>query len=206
MANIANAPVVFSGPYTTLTGTGVQYIPTTAAGVTAGLPSGNFFLTGPQSDLLNGSAFTVNFSGWYKSHGTSQTLAIGLYCNPFIASTNPTGNGTLTTVTAVASGTLTAGTTYDFSFSQRIFGEANANTLNFFNPVVSAAGGNIITTQTGLATPLAVTFASASQTSPITGINITYNWPLANFYVAITNGVSDTAATLQLTEFFISQG
>src|SRR5580698_7391516 len=115
---VAPAPVQFSGPYTVLTGTSVQYIPTTAAGVTAGLPSGNFALTAPESNLLNGSKFSVVFGGWFKSHGTSQTLAVGLYCNPFTSATAPTGNGTLTSATATASGTLTAGTYYDFSFTQ----------------------------------------------------------------------------------------
>jgi hypothetical protein len=203
MANIAQAPVEFSGPYTVLTGTAVQYIQTTAAGVTAGLPSGNFFLTSPQSDLLNGERFVVQFSGWFKSHGTSQTLAIGLYANPFTSSSNPTGNGTLTSATAVASGTLTAGTYYDFTFSQVMFGESNANTLTFGTPTIYIAGAAV--TQAQNSTPLAVTFGNASQTEPITGINNTFDWPLANFYVAVTDGVSDTTATLQLTEFFISQ-
>lgn len=203
MPNIAQAFVQFSGPYTVLTGTAVQYIPTTAAGVTAGLPSGNFFLTTPQSDLLNGERFQVNVGGWYKSHGTSQTLAVGLYCNPFIASTNPTGNGTLTSATATASSALTAGTFYDFVFTQQFFGDANANTLTCFTPTVYIAGA--VLSQAQNSTPIAVTFASGSQTSPITGINNTYDWPLANFYVAITDGVSDTTATLQLTEFYISQ-
>ena len=203
MANIAQAPVAFSGPYTVLTGTSVQYIPTIAAGVTAGLPSGNFFLTTPQSDLLNGARFKVSFGGWYKSHGTSQTLAVGLYCNAFTASTNPTGNGTLTSATAVASGTLTAGTFYDFVFSQEFFGDANANTLTCFTPSIYIAGASV--TQAQNSSPIAVTFASGSQTSPVTGINTTYDWPLANFYVGITDGVSDTTATLQLTEFYVSQ-
>jgi hypothetical protein len=203
MANIAQAPVQFSGPYTVLTGTSVQYIPTTAAGVTAGLPSGNFFLTAPQSDLLNGASFRVRFGGWYKSHGTSQTLALGLYCNPFTSSNNPTGNGTLTSATAVASGTLTAGTVYNFYFNQEFFGDSTAGTLSFGTPTILIAGAGV--TQASSTTPLAVTFASGSQTSPVTGINTTYDWPLANFYVGITDGVSDTAATLQLTEFYMSQ-
>ena len=203
MPNIAQAPVLFSGPYTVLTGTSVQYIPFTSAGVTAGYPSGNFTLVSPESNFLNGANFTVNFSGWFKSHGTSQTLAVGLYCNPYTSATAPTGNGTLTSATATASGTLTTATYYDFTFSQKMFGEANANTLTFETPVIYIAGASV--SQAANTTPLAVTFASSSQTEPITGVNNTNNWPLANFYVGITDGVSDTTATLQLTEFYISQ-
>jgi hypothetical protein len=204
MANIAQAPVQFSGPYTVLTGTSVQYLPFTSAGVTAGYPSGNFTLITPEANLLNGTRFKVNFSGWYKSHGTSQTLALGLYCNPYTSSTAPTGNGTLTTGTATASGTLTAGTYYDFSFQQEFFGEANANTLTCFAPTIYIAG--VAVSQTANTTPITVTFTTAIQTEPITGINNLVNWPLAQFYVGITDGVSDTTATLQLTEMFISQG
>jgi hypothetical protein len=202
MPNLAQAPVQFSGPYTVLAGTSVQYIPVTSAGVTAGYPSGNLALIAPESNLLNGTRFKVNFGGWYKSHGTSQTLAVGLYCNPYTSATAPTGNGTLTSATAVASGTLTTATYYDFVFSQEMFGEANANTLTFFTPTIYIAGASV--TQAANTTPLAVTFASASQTEPITGVNNTVDWPLANFYVGITDGVSDTTATLQLTEFYIS--
>lgn len=207
MPNIAQAPVSFSGPYTVLTGTSVQYLPFTSAGVTAGYPSGNFFLTAPQSDILAGNQFTVKFSGWFKSHGTSQTLALGLYANPFTSTLgpgNPTGNGTLTSATAVASGTLTAGTYYDFTFAQTMFCEVNASTLNFQTPTIYVAGASI--TQANNTTPLAVTVVSPSQTSPITGINNSTAWPLCNFYVGITDGVSDTTATLQLTEFYITQG
>jgi hypothetical protein len=202
MANIAQAPVQFSS-YTTLSGTSVQIIPVNAAGVLAGLASGNFPLISPQSDLLNGERFKVNFGGWVKAHGTSQTFAVGLYCNPYTSSTAPTGNGTLTSATATASGTLTAGTFYDFVFSQEFFGDANANTLTCLTPSVYIAGATL--SQAQLSTPIAVTFASASQTSPITGVNTTYDWPLANFYVGVTNSVSDTTETLQLTEFYISQ-
>lgn len=200
--NIAQAPVQFSG-YTVLTGTSVQFLPTSAAGVTAGLPSGNFFLTAPVSNLLNGARFKVSFGGWYKSHGASQTLGVGLYCNPFTSANNPTGNGTLTSATATQSATLTQGTVYNFTFNQDFFGDATSNTLTCFTPSVLIAGA--VLSQAQLATPIAVTFASASQTSPVTGINTTFDWPLANFYVGITDGVSDTLATLQLTEFYVSQ-
>jgi hypothetical protein len=203
MANIANAPVLFSGPYTILTGTAVQYLPFTAAGVTAGYPSGNFTLMSHQNDLANGAAFTVNFSGWFKSHGTSQTLALGLYCNPYLTVAAPTGNGTLTSATAVASGTLTTATYYDFTFSQKMFGEVNANTLTFETPSIYTAGAAV--TQAANTTPLTVVFATVNQTEPITGVNNIVNVPLAQFYVGLTAGVSDTTATFQLTEFFISQ-
>jgi len=202
MANIAQAPVSFSGPYTILTGTAVQYLPFTAAGVTAGYPSGNFTLISPEANLLNGTRFKVQFGGWFKSHGTSQTLALGLYCNPYTSATAPTGNGTLTTGTATASGTLTTATYYDFFFEQEMFGEANANTLTFAAPTIFTAG--VAVSQTANTTPLAVTFTTANQTEPITGINNLVNWPLAQFYIGLTAGVSDTTATFQLTEMYIS--
>lgn len=200
---LATAPVSFSA-YTTLSGTSAQLIPVSSAGVTAGLRSGNFFLTAPESDLLNGGRFKVTFSGWVKAHGASQTVAIGLYINPYTSASQPTGNGTLTSVTAVGSATLTQGTVYNFTFAQEFFGDATAGTITFLTPSIFIAGASV--SQGANSTPLAVTFNSASQTNPITGINNTANWPLADFYVGITNSVSDTAETLQLTEFYVSQG
>jgi hypothetical protein len=203
MPIIATAPVAFSGPYTVLTGTAVQYLPFTAAGVTAGNPSGNFKLIATESDLLNGVDFSMTFAGWFKSHGSSQTLAVGLYCNPYTSATAPTGNGTLTSATATASGTLTAATTYDFFFTQKFVGSSNSGTLTFQTPTIYIAGASV--SQAANTTPLAVTFVTSSQTEPITGINNSFVWPLADFYVGITDGVSDTTATLQLTEMYLSQ-
>lgn len=200
---IADAPVAFSA-YTAIAGTSVQYLQVSSAGVTAGLRAGNFFLTAPQSPLLNGQRFKVNFSGWVKAHGSSQYLGVGLYLNPYTSASQPTGNGTLTSATATQSAALTAGTFYDFSFQQEMEGDSNAGTITFYAPTIFIAG--VAVSQAANTTPLAVTFASSVQTSPITGINNSVNNPLADFYVAFTNTTSDTVETYQLTEFYVSQG
>lgn len=201
---LAEAPVQFSS-YTTVAGTSAQKIQVNAAGVLAGL-SGNLYLTAPAANLINGTRFKVVVGGWVKSHGASQTVAPGLLLHPYTSAgiapaTNDAGTATFT---PVASGTLTQGTTYDFTITQEFFGESNANTLTCFAPQVYMNGVSITIAST--ASAQAVTFGVASQASPITGVNNTVNFPLANFSVSLTNSVSDTAETAALTEFYISQG
>jgi hypothetical protein len=102
----------------------------------------------------------------------------------------------------VPSATLTAGTYYDFAIQQKFMGDANANTLTCFAPTVYF-GGTVVTIST-VASAITVAYASASQTEPITGINVSYNYPLASFGVEFYNTVSDTAETAQLTNFQLS--
>jgi hypothetical protein len=112
-----------------------------------------------------------------------------------------TASGT-NTFTPLSSISLTAGTFYDFYVKQEFFGESNANTLTFFAPTVYVAGSQVtIASSSSLTGGVTVAFASASQTEPITGINLTTDYPLASFVPTIQNGVSDTTETMQLTSF-----
>jgi hypothetical protein len=199
MAFIQNqAPVAFSA-MTSATGTSAQVWQVSAAGVTAGLTAGNFNLVSGPSNNLNGRLFEVVYGGWVKAHGATQTIAFGLQIFPFNTTVagGPTASGTAT-YTAVASGTLVAGTFYDFQVRQQFFGEANANTLTCFAPTVYVAGTQV--TIVTLPAAITVAFNIASQTEPITGINATTDYPLANFSPTFLNSVSDTVETMQLTQ------
>ncbi len=198
----AQAPVAFS-LMTSASGTSAQTIQVSSAGVTAGLTAGNLYLDSPSSNLLNGRRFNVTVIGWVKAHGATQTIAPGLQIYPWNTSVSGarTASGTAT-FTTQASGTLTAGTYYDFMISQDFFGEANANTLVCTAPSVYVNSGTAIASTTP-ASPVTVAFASASQTEPINGVNATTDYPLASFTVTFANSVSDTVETVQLTQFCI---
>lgn len=181
-------------------GTSAQLWQVSSTGTTAGVTAGNLNLVAGPSNNLNGRRFVISYGGWVKSHGASQTLAFGLQIFPYNTSVvgGPTVAGTAT-YTPVASGGLIAGTFYDFIVQQTFFGEANANTLTCEAPTVYVAG-----VQVAIATvPAAITvaFNTASQTEPITGVNNTTDYPLANFTPTFANTVSDTTETLQLTTF-----
>lgn len=197
---VAQAPVAFSAN-TSVTGTGsANPFLVSAAGVTAGLTSGNLFLDSPSSNLLNGRLITVTYGGWVKAHGATQTIKFGLNVYPWNTSVagarTASGSAAFTTV---ASGTLIAGTYYDFLVRQQFFGEANANTLTCLAPTVYVAGSAV--SISSVASAITVAFASASQTEPITGKNATTDYPLASFVATYENTVSDTTETLQLTTF-----
>jgi hypothetical protein len=200
MANVAQAPITFQGPTTVATGTSTQIIQYNSTGTTNGFTAGNFALISPESNILNGVRFSVKYSGWYKSHGASQAVALGLNLNAYTSATAPTGNGTAT-CTPVSSGPLLAGTTYNFSFSQDFIGTSQASTVVGSNPVVLFAAAPV--TYSAGTTAIACTFAGPSQTEPITGVNNTISWPLAQFYATFADAVSDTTATLALTEFYM---
>lgn len=197
-----NAAVAYS-LMTSGSGTSVQPWQVSSTGTSAGVTAGNFYLDSPSSNLLNGRKFTVTVGGWFKAHGATQTVAAGLQIFPWNTTVSGarTASGTAT-YTAVASGTLIAGTYYDFLISQDFFGEANANTLTCFAPTVYFAGSSVTISSTASAQTVA--FASASQTSPINGVNTTYDYPLASFVPTFTNSVSDTVMTAQLTQASIT--
>src|SRR5579864_7534630 len=136
----SQAPVAFSA-MTSATGTTAQLWQVSATGVTAGLTAGNFYLDSPSSNLLNGRKFTVTYGGWVKAHGATQGIYMGLQAFPWNTSVAGarTASGT-NTFTPLTSGTLVAGTFYDFVVTQDFFGEANANTLTCFAPTVYVAG------------------------------------------------------------------
>lgn len=182
------------------TGTAAQLWQVSSTGTSAGVAAGNLNLVAGPSNNINGRRFEVSYGGWVKAHGATQEIAFGLQIFPFNTSVvgGPTVSGT-STFTAVNSGVLTAGTTYDFIVNQQFFGEANANTLTCFAPTVYVGGTQV--TIASVAAAITVAFASASQTEPITGINNTTDYPLANFTPTFANTVSDTTETLQLTTF-----
>lgn len=196
----SQAPVAFSA-YTSVAGSGnTQIFPVSANGVTQGVPAGNLYLNVGPSNNLNGRKFKINAGGWVKAHGATQVIAFGLQCFPW--NTSVAGgiatSGTAT-FTPVNSGQLTAGTFYDFQISQEFFGEVNADTLTCFAPTVYVAGSQV--TIVTPATPITVSYAIASQTEPITGVNTTTDYPLASFAVTFANNTSDTVETLALTQF-----
>lgn len=202
MAYVTNEAAVLYSTYTAASGTSAQLFQVNAAGVSAGTAAGNFYLTSGPSNILNGRKFTVTSVGWIKAHGATQTVAPGLQIFPWNTSVagGPAASGTVT-FTPVASASLTAGTFYDFIIQQTFFGDANANTLTCEAPVVYVAGSAVTISST--ATPITVSFQSASQTEPITGINSTTDYPLGYFGVSLTNSVSDTTQTAQLTSFTV---
>jgi hypothetical protein len=181
-------------------GTAAQLWQVSSTGTTAGTAAGNLNLVAGPSNILNGRRFTVSYGGWVKAHGATQEIAFGLQIFPFNTTVagGPTVSGT-NTFTAVNSGVLTAGTFYDFVVVQQFFGEANADTLTCFAPTVYVGGSQV--TIASVASAITVAFNTASQTEPITGINATTDYPLANFTPTFANTVSDTTETLQLTQF-----
>jgi hypothetical protein len=197
-----NAPVAYS-LMTSGSGTSAQLWQVSSTGTSAGVTAGNFYLDSASSNLLNGRKFSVTVGGWFKAHGATQTVAVGIQIFPWntTVSGGRTASGTAT-FTPVASGSLTAGTFYDFLIVQDFFGEANANTLTCLAPTVYFAGSPVTIVTTASAQTVA--FASSSQTEPITGVNTTYDYPLASFVPTFTNSVSDTAMTAQLTQCSIT--
>ena len=185
---------------TSASGTTAQLWQVSSTGTSAGVAAGNLNLVAGPSNNVNGRRFEVSYGGWVKAHGATQEIAFGLQIFPFntTVSGGPTVSGT-NTFTAVNSGVLTAGTFYDFIVNQQFFGEANANTLTCFAPTVYVGGTQV--TIASVAAAITVAFASSSQTEPITGINSTTDYPLANFTPTFANTVSDTTETLQLTTF-----
>ena len=203
MAFIQNQAKVLFSPTTSVAGTAAQPWQVSANGVTQGETAGNFYLNSQPSNNLNGRRFNITYGGWVKAHGATQTIAFGLVLYPWNTSVagGIAASGT-NTYTAVASGTLVAGTFYDFVVSQDFYGEINANTLTCFAPTVYVAGSPVTIVTT--ASPITVAFALPTQTEPINGINNTTDYPLASFNPTFTNSVSDTTETLQLTQFALS--
>ena len=207
MSYVTNEAAVLYSSTTAVAGTSAQLFQVNAAGVSAGVAAGNFYLTAGPSNILNGRKFTVTAAGWVKAHGATQTFAPGLQIFPWNTSVagGPAASGTAT-FTPVASGTLVAGTFYDFIIQQTFFGEANANTLTCESPAVYVAGSQLFssgTTPPLPSSPVTVSFQIASQTEPITGLNNTTDYPLAYFGVSFANTVSDTTETAQLTSFVV---
>jgi hypothetical protein len=203
MAFIQNQAKVLFSAMTAASGTAQQLWQVSANGVTQGETAGNFYLNAEPSNNLNGRKFNITYAGWVKAHGATQTVAFGMQLFPW--NTSVSGGIALTgsnTFTAVASGTLVAGTFYDFVVSQDFYGEGNANTLTCFAPTVYVAGSPVTIVTT--ASAITVAFATASQTEPITGINNTTDYPLCSFCPTFLNSVSDTTETMQLTQFALS--
>lgn len=211
MAIIANAPVGFCNTLTSASGTSEQIFQVSTAGTTAGLPAGDFYLFanvagafGPSSNLIVNSKFVVTVGGWIKAHGTSQTVKPGLLWQTFTSGTSTLASSPADTFTTVASGTLTAGTVYDFLIEQSFYLNVASATVSGALPLVMVAGAPV--TITTLTAPLAVNnVATASQTEPITGVNNSLNYPCVAFTASITNSVSDTTETALITDFYMSQ-
>lgn len=201
----SQAPVAFS-LFTTASGTAEQPLQVSAAGVTAGLTAGNFTLVTPPANEVQGNRFKVYAAGWVKAHGATQTVKLALQWQAY-STTGGLLFSPVDTFTPNASGTLVAGVFYDFLIEQEFYGEPNSGNLYAVPAVNYYIGGQAAITATAIApaTLFCPNLLSASQTEPITGVNNSYNWPAANFYVTITNSVSDTVETIQLTQFAMEQ-
>lgn len=202
---VAQAPVAFSLMTSAAANADATQIwQVSSAGVTAGLIAGNLYLDSPSSNLMNGRLFEVVMGGWVKAHGATQLFAPGIQIFPWNTSVAgaKTASGTAT-YTPVDSGTLTAGTFYDFQVSQKFFGEAKTNTLTCLAPVVYVAGSAV--SISSVASPVTVSISTASQTEPGTGLSEVgdQNYPLASFAATFSNHVSDATETMQLTQFCI---
>jgi hypothetical protein len=202
MAYVTNQGAVLYSTTTAVSGTSAQLFQVNSTGTSAGVAAGNFYMTSGPSNILNGRKFTVTAAGWVKAHGATQTFAPGLQIFPWNTSVagGPAVSGTAT-FTPVASGTLVAGTYYDFVIQQSFFGDANADTLTCFAPFVYVAGTQV--TIVTLPAAITVSFQSALQTLPVSGINNITDYPLGYFGVSFANSVSDTTETAQLTTFSV---
>lgn len=205
MAILAQAPVAFSN-YTTLTGTAEQITQVSAAGLAAGVNNAvasNFYLDSPSANLLPGRS-KVTATGWIKAHGATQTVKIALMWQAWSGASRI--SIPLDTFTVVASPTLLAGVFYDFNLEQTFYTEPNSGLLFAVLPSLSI-NGNAVSIVTGAPSgPLPLpNLSSASQTSPVTGINTSYNYPAVSFCIGLVNSVSDTAETFALTSFTLEQ-
>jgi hypothetical protein len=201
MPILSQAAVGFSG-MTSASGTSEQIWQMSSAGVTAGLASGNFYMDSPPANIINGVPFAVTVAGWVKAHGTSQTIKFGLMWQAWNGSSR--SGSPADAFTTVASGTLTAGTVYDFYVQQKFLGDANAQVLSPLGLPTVVVGGTAVTISAVTSPLTTFNFATASQTEPITGINASYNYPAVSFVPSFLNSVSDTTETLQLTTFNLS--
>ena len=205
MSIVAQAYTVYSS-FTTLVAVTEQIIPVNAAGVLAGQTAGNLYMDGPSANQMNGKRFKVNLGGWVKAHGTSQTVKIGLLWQAWLGSVR-TGSPA-DTFTTVASGTLTAGTFYDFVVEQEFFGEMNADTITAVLPSVMIAGAAVtITSVTAALACTNLNTALFNQPSPSTGYitpAVGYDYPAISFCASVLNSVADTVQTGAITEFTMS--
>jgi hypothetical protein len=213
MAIVQQAPVAYSA-YTSLPGTSEQIIQTSAAGVSAGQPAGNFYLNGPASNLINGDPFTVRLAGTILAHGATQIVKIGLLWAAWNAASVSNGVYTPAQVNAatlidayqtVGSGALIAGQSYDFLVEQECYASVASGVLNAAGlPTVSVGGVKVNVTNSAPGGPL--TCPNMQVAAPSTqpqGITNFVNQPAFSFAASIANSVSDTTESLILTQFCI---
>lgn len=186
------AQQVFSGnpvAYTTLTGTSAQVVQ--QAGAAMVLNIGGAF--------LSGKPFQVVIQGSYKSHGTSQTGALGIQASAFSTSAfsgTQLGTGT-------ASGTMTAGTSYPFyakfdGFCDNTSGILSGSFTSTDGVTPTLKGGTITANLiTGVTFGTSVV-ASANATNPLASAQVY----ALQFAPTWTNGVADTTAVLTVTSFY----
>jgi hypothetical protein len=205
MAIVARAYEIYSA-FTTAAGLAEQIIQVDAAGVLAGQTAGNLYLNGPSANQMQGKRFKVNLGGWIKAHGTSQTVKLGLLWQAWsgLALTGSPAD----TFTTAASGTLTAGTYYDFCVEQEFFGDVNAGTIVAVLPSVMICGAavSISTVTAALTCPNLNTalFANSTPSSGYITPPLGNNTPAISFCASVLNSVSDTSETCAITEFTMS--
>jgi hypothetical protein len=189
--SVISQPQVFS-KYTSLAGSSEQVIPG--------------FITSPQADQIVSNTFKVTASGTIVAHGATQTVKVALLWAAISAS--GVIGVPVDTFTPVASGTLIAGTSYDFVIEQEFYaGSAAQGTIVPLGLPTVFVGGVAVNVTTGLPSPLACpNISSFVQAATNNGIVVTENnLPPIAFALSIANSVSDTAETVQINQFYLSQ-
>jgi hypothetical protein len=148
--------------------------------------------------ILNGRPFKIVAQGYYKSHGTSQTMALGIQGAAYSTSAfSGTQLGTST-----ASGTMTAGTVYPWYVELDAFAD---NTSGIMSGVFSAADG-VTPTKTAAAVVAnlltGITFGTNNVGTNVTNPLAAAQTPALQFALTFTAGVSDTAGIVSVSSFY----
>lgn len=179
--------------FTTATGTSAQLV-----APASGLGAPIFALGGA---YLNGKPFQIHLAGYVKSHGTSQTMQVGVQAQIYSATAAFSGTSL---GLSTASGSMTAGTSYPF---RALFDCVSDNaslvlTGNFWaydgvTPTnkVQAVNANLVTGLAGWGTGLV---SAANIANPLASAGS----PNIQFAPQIVNGVSDTATVFTITQFY----
>jgi hypothetical protein len=179
--------------FTTATGTSAQaVVPSSGVGVPILALGGAF---------LNGRPFQIHLGGYVKSHGTSQTMQVGIQAQAYSSSTFSGTSLGLTT----ASGSMTAGSYYPFRFVFDGICDVNSQV---FTGAYWGYDGVTPTLKTPTITPNLITSINWGTFSIASG-NVANPLASASAYALqfapqITNGVSDTSTIYTITDFHVS--
>jgi hypothetical protein len=148
--------------------------------------------------FLNGKPFVITAQGFYKSHGASQTMAIGFQGAAYSTSAfsgTQLGTGT-------ASGTMTAGTVYPWFLQAEVAADNTSGILTGFYTVLDGVTPTL-KAPTILANLLTgITFGTNNVGTNVTNPLAAAQTPALQFALTFTAGVSDTAGIVSVTSFY----